>query len=107
VRAVLKIDDGGDRRSKQRTMDYQAVGRKVLAAGHRDMQHIASAHLNSVYLLRDEKNPTFLKAPGGCIYIYVAKSAPVKIETISTTSYLNTVGENKSVKKLCSDNNKN
>ena len=74
MRAVLKIDDGGDRRSKQRTMDYQAVGRKVLAAGHRDMQHIASAHLNSVYLLMDEKIPTFLKASGGCIYIYMLQN---------------------------------
>ena len=51
-------------------MDYQAVGRKVVAARHCDMQHIASAHLDSVYLLMDEKFPTFSKRQA-VVYIYI------------------------------------
>ena len=55
-------------------MDYQAVGRKVVAARHCDMQHIANAHLDSVYLLMDVKIPIFLKASGGCIVIYMLQN---------------------------------
>jgi hypothetical protein len=39
-------------------------------------------------------------------YIYIALKAPMRSETIPLTSSLVSVGENRSIKKLCSDNTK-